>query len=152
MKHKRPSFRGIGKASGAAIGALAVKIYECNGCGAQYPGQKPAQCRACSRMDFTAIDSREEAKRLGELRLLQHAGVISDLKTQVPIPLYAHQDGRPVLVGKLIVDFTYLRDGSTVYEDAKGGAMTDLAQWKIRHAAAQGIKVELATSKGRING
>lgn len=161
MRHRKPSFKGIGRLSGATIGAMAVKIYECNGCHAQHkaekatrPGQKnqrPTQCLACGRMDFTTIDSQTEANRLGELRLLQHAGIIDNLRFQVRFPLMAARaDGTAVKVGEYIADFTYDRDGSQVIEDAKPDkVMTDLAQWKLRHMAAQGMPVTIVTPRGK---
>lgn len=152
MRHKRPSFKGIGKASGAAIGKISVKVFECNGCGVQHKGDRPAQCLGCGRMDFTKIDSLTEAKRLGELRLRQRAGIISNLEVQVRFPLMAARaDGVAVKVGEYWADFVYLRDGKQVIEDAKG-AISELAQWKLRHMAAQGLPVTIITEKGKLNG
>lgn len=68
-------------------------------------------------------DSRKEAKRHQELLLLQRAGRISDLKTQVKFELLPSQriDGkvaeRPVFY---VADFAYQQDGKTVVEDTKG--------------------------------
>lgn len=140
--------RRIGRASGAVIGAMAVKIFECNGCHAQYKAEKPAQCKACGRMDFSKIDSTAEAKRLGELRLLQHAGVISDLETQVRFPLMAFCLGRPVKVGDYIADAVYMRDGVRVIEDTKPSVMTDVAAFKLRFMAAMGMPVTIHQKKG----
>lgn len=151
MRHKRPSFRGIGKASGAAIGKLAVKVYECNGCGAQHKGDRPAQCLACGRMDFTKIDSVTEANRLGELRLLRNAGIISDLQTQVRFPLLAWRAGNACTVGHYIADFTYYRDGERIIEDAKG-AISPEAQLKLRWMAGMGLPVQIVTAKGKHRG
>lgn len=158
---KRGGFGGFRKIGGAHIGQKAVKIYECNGCGLQHrmeaaahPGQKlqkPTQCRACGRMDFNKIDSITEANRLGELRLLVSAGLITDLETQVRFPLMAHRsDGVGVKVGTYIADAVYFRDGLRVIEDSKpDNIMSDLASWKLRHMAAQGLPVTIVTPKGR---
>ena len=152
MRHKRPSFRGLGKASGAAIGKLAVKVYECNGCGIQHKGDRPAQCIGCGRLDFTKIDSVTEANRLGELRLLQNAGIISDLQFQVPFDLMAWRPGGVgVKVGRYIADFQYFRDGQRIIEDAKG-AISPEAQLKLRWMAGMGMPVTIVTSKGKHNG
>lgn len=144
---------GFRKVSGAKIGALAVKIYECNGCHVQFRGDRPQQCKYCGRLDFTKIDSATEANRLGELRLLLAAGKIKNLETQVRLPLMAARaDGKAVKVGEYIADFVYDRtdDGAHVIEDAKSdGVMSDLASWKLRHMAAQGMPVSIVTSKGR---
>ena len=152
MRHKRPSFRGIGKASGAAIGKLAIKVYECNGCRVQYKGDRPQQCKACGRLDFTKIDSVTEANRLGELRLLQHAGIISNLEFQVRFPLMAARaDGTAHKVGTYIADFVYIKDGQQIIEDAKG-AIAPEAELKLRWMAGMGLPVQIVTAKGTHRG
>ena len=68
------------------------------------------------------FDSRKEAARWQELRLLERAGVISDLKRQVPIELLPAQyvDGRCVERSvKYVADFTYTEHGKPVVEDVK---------------------------------
>ena len=68
-------------------------------------------------------DSRKEANRHSELLLLQRAGRISDLETQVKFELLPSQriDGkvveRPVTY---IADFVYRQDGKKIVEDTKG--------------------------------
>lgn len=145
------AYQHFRKISGAHIGKIAVKIYECCGCHAQFKGDKPAQCKACGRMDFRKIDSKTEANRLGELRLLLQVGLIENLEIQVRFPLVAHRaDGRGVKVGDYIADFVYQRDGSRVIEDTKShGIMDPLAAWKLRHMEAQGMPVTIVTDKGK---
>jgi len=69
------------------------------------------------------FDSKKEAKRYGELRALQIAGVISDLTCQVHMPLYGQNGmlrtdhGRQI---KYVADFVYREDGVEVIEDTKG--------------------------------
>ena len=69
------------------------------------------------------FDSRKEARRWMELRLLQRAGKISKLQRQVPFELIPSQkrDGkvveRPL---RYIADFVYEENGETVVEDTKG--------------------------------
>lgn len=64
------------------------------------------------------FDSRHEYNRWCELRLLERAGKISDLKRQVRFELVPKQEGeRPVYY---VADFVYIRDGQKVVEDAKG--------------------------------
>lgn len=68
-------------------------------------------------------DSKKEARRHAELLLLQSAGQITDLETQVKFELLPSQriDGkvveRPVAY---VADFVYKQDGKTVVEDTKG--------------------------------
>jgi len=91
--------------------------------------------------------SKREAKRFGELRQLQRAGIIRDLKLQVPFPLHG-KDG-PILTptGRQMrykADFQYfdVRLNCMVTEDAKGWA-TDVSKMKLAIMAAQGVEVVL---------
>ena len=84
--------------------------------------------------DGLAFDSAKEAKRYGELKLLERAGVITDLQTQVKyvlIPAQREPDRAGpkggLIKGKLlerecayIADFVYKKDGEAVVEDVKG--------------------------------
>ena len=71
------------------------------------------------------FDSKREAVRWGELRLLERAGQISDLQRQVRFPIAVN--GHPI--GLYVADFTYLAKGQRVVEDSKG-VRTDLYRWK----------------------
>lgn len=85
------------------------------------------------------FDSQKEARRYQELRLLERAGRISDLRLQVKFQLIPPQRAPSFEVyksgpnkgrrkpGKLlekecsyIADFVYIKNGETVVEDAKG--------------------------------
>lgn len=81
-------------------------------------------------------DSKRESRRFQELKLMERAGIISDLKTQVKFVLIPTQRKPPtvgprggVKPGKLIehecayiADFVYRNNktGETVVEDSKG--------------------------------
>ena len=73
-------------------------------------------------VDGVVYDSAKEARRGAELRLLEKAGIISDLCAQVKYELIPAQrrDGkvieRPV---NYIADFVYKENGETVVEDVK---------------------------------
>jgi Protein of unknown function (DUF1064) len=142
----KPRFKPkMRRASGVDIARIAVNVYVCRGCGAPCaPGQKPLQCVACGRLDFQKFDSMGEQQRFAELKLLERAGHISNLETQVRFPLMAYHNKLPVRVGHYVADFVYLRDGNQVIEDFKG-AITDLASWKLRHMTAQGMPVKIVT-------
>lgn len=70
-------------------------------------------------------DSRKEHRRANELRLMQRAGLITNLREQVSYELIPTQRGAD---GKVleracdyIADFVYTdKDGKTVVEDTKG--------------------------------
>lgn len=81
-----------------------------------------------------AFDSRKEARRYQELLLLQRAGAISELQTQVEFELIPAQR-EPDTVGvrgairkgkvieravKYVADFVYYENGKKVVEDTKG--------------------------------
>lgn len=76
-------------------------------------------------VDGQKFDSKKEASRYRELRLLEKAGEIKDLRTQVKFKLIPAQ--RDEATGKVIerecsykADFVYEEDGKTVVEDVKG--------------------------------
>lgn len=80
--------------------------------GAKYGNTKVA-------IDGMPFDSKREAARWQELRLLERAGEISDLRRQVRYELVPKLPGeRPV---DYIADFVYRdKNGNEVVEDAKG--------------------------------
>ena len=73
--------------------------------------------------DGETFDSVKEYRRSCELKLLERAGVIKDLKRQVKFELIPSQkvDGKVVeRAVNYVADFTYKQDGKTVVEDTKG--------------------------------
>ena len=74
-------------------------------------------------VDGILFDSKKEAARYCELKLLQRAGVISDLQLQKEYELIPTQriDGKVVeRACKYKADFAYMKDGQQVVEDVKG--------------------------------
>lgn len=76
-------------------------------------------------VDGQVFDSKKEARRYKELLLLEKAGEIKDLRTQVKFKLIPAQ--RDEATGKVVerersykADFVYEEDGKTVVEDVKG--------------------------------
>ena len=77
-------------------------------------------------VDGIMFDSEKEARRYGELKLLQKTGYISDLQLQVPFTLIPSQskDGK-VIERKMSykADFVYKdKDGKQIVEDVKSEA------------------------------
>lgn len=89
--------------------------------------------------DGITFDSRKEARRYAELKAMQQAGIIQDLKLQVKyvlIPTQREESSSVYKSGKnkgkpkpgkviekecsYIADFVYLENGILVVEDAKG--------------------------------
>lgn len=73
-------------------------------------------------IDGITFDSRKEADRYCELKLLQRAGKITDLKLQVPFELQPAftVNGKKVRAIHYIADFMYSQGGVYIVEDAKG--------------------------------
>lgn len=78
-----------------------------------------------TKVSGKTFDSKAEAKRFAVLAMMEKAGEISDLRTQVPYFLHSQEDIdkckklklRPI---KYIADFVYVQDGVEVVEDCKG--------------------------------
>jgi hypothetical protein len=96
-------------------------------------------------VDGISFDSKKEARRWGELKLLVRAGEIRELRRQVVLPLEG-RDG-PLLTRtgrrmRITVDFGYVEvlTGLTIYEDAKGMPTRD---YEVRRsvAGAQGVEI-----------
>ena len=89
-------------------------------------------------VDGIRFDSKAEARRYGELLLLQRAGHIHELELQPPFEL--HVNG--IMIGRYVADFRYLDEaGKYVVEDVKG-VKTPMYRWKQKHMKAQyGIEI-----------
>lgn len=80
-------------------------------------------------VDNITFDSKKEAMRYKHLKAFEKAGLIKELRLQVPYVLIDKtQYGRVV---KYIADFVYIEDGQTVVEDVKG-VRTDVYKLKKR--------------------
>lgn len=88
---------------------------------------------ACGRI----FDSKAEARRGEELKLLEQDGVIKDLEYQVSFLLCQ----KPSI--KIKVDFAYKLDGRIFYEDVKG---METREFRVKRAwleQSQGVKVDI---------
>ena len=84
-----------------------------------------------TRMHFA---SRREARRYMDLWLMQRAGEISGLRTQVKYPLVpkqVHPDGTKERPIDYVADFVYEQGGETVVEDSKGFRDTASAAYRV---------------------
>lgn len=91
-------------------------------------------------IDGIRFDSKKEAKRYLELKILEKAGVIKDLKRQVPyILIDKSRYGRAI---KYVADFVYYEGDKLVVEDVKG-VRTPVYKLKKRLMAERfGIEVK----------
>lgn len=102
-----------------------------------------------TEVDGIRFDSLKEARRWGELRLMEKAGEIRNLRRQVALPLEGRDGPLKTRTGRamrLTVDFVYedRRTGwATVYEDSKGKPTRD---YEVRRAVAQAMGLEITES------
>jgi Protein of unknown function (DUF1064) len=100
-------------------------------------------------VDGIRFDSIKEAARWQELRLLERAGEIRNLRRQIVIPLQGVNGPLKTKTGramKLTVDFGYQDkrlDWAEVLEDSKGMRTRDF-DVRIAVAEAMGLKVVLS--------
>ena len=94
-----------------------------------------------TEVDGIVFASKAEAKRYAELKLLERAKLIRDLKVQPRFPLVVNE----VLVCTYVADFSYVLPDTekTVVEDVKSKAtITDVYRVKVKLLAAlHGITV-----------
>lgn len=91
------------------------------------------------------FDSKHEADRYDELRMLLKAGEIHDLKLQQTYKLVGAQrtpTGAAARAVTYIADFVYTRDGKMIVEDAKGFKTKDYIIKKKLMLERFGIWVE----------
>jgi len=106
-----------------------------------------------TELDGMLFDSKHEAERWAELKWMERAGMVTDLKRQVPfvlIPAQRDENGKVVeREVKYIADFVYLlHDGKSgwarVVEDAKSEA-TRTKEYVIKRKlmlAKYGIRIQ----------
>ena len=99
-----------------------------------------------TEVDGIQFDSLKEARRWGELRLMEKAGEIRSLRRQVRIDLQGRDGPLKTRTGKqmkMTVDFAYedRRLGwAEVLEDSKGKPTRD---YEVRRAVAQAMGLEI---------
>jgi Fe2+ transport system protein B len=100
-------------------------------------------------VDGERFDSKREYARWCELKLLERAGEISELKRQVryelapSVKFLGATRAQPSL--RLIVDFQYIEKGSLVLEDVKSPATVTATFTAKRHMllAQRGLQVRI---------
>lgn len=83
------------------------------------------------KVDGIEFDSKKEAQRYRELKVLEKEGHIKELRLQVPYEVIPKQGykGKTIRSTKYVADFVYIRDGEIIAEDVKG----------LRHGAAYNL-------------
>ena len=110
-------------------------------------------------VDGIEFDSRKESRRYQELKLMQRAGVIQDLKMQVKYILIPAQyetferygkngqrlkDGQRLLEKECsyIADFVYIENGKEIVEDTKGVKTKDYILKRKMMLWIHGIRIK----------
>lgn len=92
-----------------------------------------------TEIDGIRFDSEREGRRYGELKLLERAGRISELRVHPAFPLDVN--GYPIC--RYEADFSYERGGVRITEDVKG---VETEAFKIKRKlmrAIHGIDIEI---------
>lgn len=121
---------------------------------AAQPVHLPHKARSKYHAQRTTVDnitfaSKAEARRYGELKLLEKAGEVYDIRCQTRFELHAPTGE---VLGVYVADFSYYSlpaNGTEMYpiaafvvEDVKGMRTLPLARWKQKHLRAEyGIQV-----------
>ncbi len=80
-------------------------------------------------VDDSRFDSKAEAQRYGELKLLEEAGAISKLAIHPRFELLPRMLGRKLRKVVYEADFSYQERGQSVVEDVKG---VETAVWRLK--------------------
>lgn len=92
-------------------------------------------------IDGIKFDSKKEASRYCELKILERAGQIQDLQMQVKYELIPKQDGERACT--YIADFVYAdENGQTIVEDTKGFKTKDYIIKRKLMLFVHGIKIK----------
>lgn len=100
--------------------------------------KRPKYGNRITEVDGIAFDSRAEARRYGELKLLERGGAIGGLRVQVPYPVVVNG----IRICKYIADFVYVEAGAEIVEDVKGYRTAVYRLKKRLVEACYGLKVK----------
>ena len=89
-------------------------------------------------VDGITFDSEKEAMRYGELKLLEKARIVSNLRLQVKYDIVINN----IKVCSYIADFVYIQDGKEIVEDVKGMKTTIYVLKKKLMFAVFGINIK----------
>lgn len=102
-------------------------------------GKKPGKYRSVrTEVDGIVFDSKKEACRYSELKILERAGKIENLQRQVRYQIWVNHQK----VTTYVADFVYTRAGKVVVEDAKGMRTREYKLKKRLMSIVLGIEIE----------
>ena len=97
------------------------------------PAKKPRYRNRKTEVDGVIFDSKKEAKRWNDLKIMQKKGEISALERQ---PKYSIEHNG-VKICKVRPDFFYLQNGEAVIEDVKSPATRKDPVYRIKFKLLQ---------------
>lgn len=97
--------------------------------------KKPKYRNIKTLVDGIVFDSKLEAKRWLELKLLQRAGTITELERQYRMPLQV----KGKLICTFVADFTYLENNRRVIEDTKSPITAKERSYRIKKKLLKAI-------------
>jgi hypothetical protein len=103
----------------------------------ELPPKKSKYRNQKTEVEGELFDSKREAERYRELRLMEKAGEIVDLKRQVSFDLIVNE----MLVCRYRCDFEYTTKKGRVVEDSKGHSTKDYVIKRKLMLACRGIRV-----------
>lgn len=96
-----------------------------------------------AEVDGHKFDSKLEAERYKKLKIMQYAGLISNLQMQVNYELLPKQEGERKVT--YIADFVYQQNGQTIVEDVKGRVLPVFILKRKMMLFFHGIKIQEIT-------
>ena len=88
-----------------------------------------------TEVDGIKFDSKAEARRYGQLKVLKNTGVIWDLELQPKFPVVV--EGKKICTYK--ADFSYTEDGVKVVEDVKSPITAKHPVYRIKKKLVEAI-------------
>ena len=123
---------------------LAKHVWQCKHCKCWHRIKPKKYCSICKHTEFYYFASEVEANYFAELSLLENAGLIMDLKTQVDLPLIVND----IKICSYIADFTFIDTQGLNIHDVKANIDDKYLspEFKIKRKlvkALYGVDVEL---------
>lgn len=112
-----------------------IMTWVCKSCKTWCERNKPKICTTCGHDQFWYFASHAEATRFMELKLLERAGQITDLETQVNYPCYVNDEaGIPYLITTYRADFVYFDNvkNAKIVEDVKAKLKDEDTPYDLR--------------------
>jgi hypothetical protein len=126
---------------------MTLSEFKASGLTPKYKASQRKYKNTPTFVDDQRFDSKKEAARYQDLKLLEKCGAISNLETQVKFEFPIN--GEPLRYASnrkvtYVADFTYVEDGQRVVEDVKSKITAQNPAYKLKRAlmkACHGIVI-----------